>query len=60
MTMKTPKAQVPCGLCGAATPVIHTRRCNRCWELETRIKADPVLAVTILFDLGWALTREAS
>lgn len=25
-----------------------TQRCDRCWELETRIKADPQLATRIL------------
>jgi hypothetical protein len=39
---------VPCGLCGVQTPMTGTERCDRCWELETRIKADPELARKIL------------
>ena len=39
---------VPCGLCGTPTPMTGTRRCDRCWELESRIKGDPELARRIL------------
>jgi len=36
-----------CALCGdEGFPV--TNRCDRCWELETRIEADPPLAARIL------------
>lgn len=28
--------------------MLGTKRCDRCWELETRIKRDPYLAVLIL------------
>ncbi len=44
--------QVPCGLCGKPTPSIGTKRCDPCWELETRIKMDPILARKILEGLG--------
>lgn len=40
--------QVPCELCGTPTPMTGTRRCNRCWELESRVQADPELTLTIL------------
>lgn len=39
---------VKCDLCGAPTSFKGTRRCNRCWELETRIQRDPELARKIL------------
>lgn len=39
---------VRCELCGAHTPMTATKRCDRCWELETRIESDPVLARKIL------------
>ncbi len=45
---------VPCELCGKPTNMTATRRCDRCWELEHRIKADPELAQKILDQLiGW-------
>ena len=39
---------VPCELCGEQTPMTGTRRCDRCWELERRIHANPDLARSIL------------
>jgi len=39
---------VPCGICGLSTTVLRTRRCDRCWELESRIENDPRLACEIL------------
>ena len=39
---------VPCGLCGTPTPMTGTKRCDRCWELESRIHGDPALAQKIL------------
>lgn len=38
---------VPCELCGKPTPMA-TKRCDGCWELETRIKHQPELARKIL------------
>lgn len=38
----------PCGICGLATTGLGTRRCDRCWELERRIEADPEIAEWIL------------
>jgi len=40
--------QVPCGLCGDATRMKGTERCDRCYELETRIQDNPTLARLIL------------
>lgn len=39
---------VPCGLCGRATRMTGTKRCDRCYELERRIQDDPALARQIL------------
>jgi hypothetical protein len=39
---------IPCGICGIATRMRTTKRCDRCWELETRIKASPDIARWIL------------
>ena len=40
--------QVPCKWCGRATRMLGTELCDVCWELETRIKANPKLAVKII------------
>lgn len=45
------RPNVPCGLCGTPTPMTGTKRCDRCWELESRIYGDPVLAQKILDDM---------
>jgi hypothetical protein len=39
---------VPCRLCGAATRMESTKLCDRCWELEKRIHANPEVARKIL------------
>lgn len=39
---------VPCGLCGKPTPMTGTKRCDACWELEMRVRADPELTRRIL------------
>lgn len=39
---------VPCELCGTPTPMLGTKRCNGCWELERRIRMNPELAARIL------------
>lgn len=39
---------IPCELCGAPTHMTSTKRCDRCWELERRVLADPQLAGQIL------------
>jgi hypothetical protein len=44
-------ATVPCGLCGKATRMTGTKRCDGCWELESRIQGDPALAARILASL---------
>jgi hypothetical protein len=39
---------VSCELCGKDTAMTSTKRCDGCWELETRIENNPVLAQKIL------------
>lgn len=39
---------VPCDLCSRPTAMTGTRRCDRCWELESRIHGDIDLARKIL------------
>jgi hypothetical protein len=41
-------SEVPCDICGDPTPMLATKRCDRCWELERRIERDPHLARKIL------------
>lgn len=43
---------VACGLCGQPTPMVHTTRCDRCWELERRLVAAPDIARQILGSIG--------
>lgn len=45
--MNKPKT-VPCELCGTQTDYTATKRCERCWELEHRVEADPDLANLVL------------
>lgn len=37
-----------CDLCGRITLMIGTRKCDRCWELITRIEGDRVLAFKVV------------
>lgn len=39
---------VPCEFCGKPTPMLYTKRCDPCWELEKRIQAAPEIAKQIL------------
>ena len=38
----------PCRLCDEPTLMLSTKLCDGCWELETRILGNPVLARKIL------------
>jgi hypothetical protein len=29
---------IPCEICGKPTPYLGTKRCNNCWEVETRLE----------------------
>lgn len=44
----TDLSSVACELCQNPTPMIHTKRCDRCWELERRLIAAPDIARQIL------------
>lgn len=39
---------IPCRICGEKTPMLGTKLCDRCWELESRILAAPCYAVKII------------
>ena len=43
-----PENVVPCELCEMPTRMTGTKRCDRCYELESRIQQDPKLARKIL------------
>lgn len=47
----TKDEKIPCRLCKKPTSFLGTKLCNRCWELETRIRNDPELALKILEDI---------
>lgn len=49
--MKTRKV-IPCLLCGEPTPMLGTRLCDGCWELDRRIQSTPDIARSILANLG--------
>lgn len=42
---------IPCRLCGRPTPMTGTQLCDRCWELESRIRGDTELAKKIFEDI---------
>lgn len=48
MVGSSPKPTVACRICSNPTPMLGTKLCDRCWELEKRIHADPELAQRIL------------
>ena len=44
------RPHVPCGLCGEPTPMLGTKRCDRCWELEKRVQRAPAIALKVLIE----------
>lgn len=42
---------IPCARCNIPTRMLGTRRCDRCYELERRIQAQPGLAQIILNEI---------
>jgi len=42
---------VPCRWCKRPTRMLSTKRCDSCWELESRIRADIDLAINMLIEL---------
>lgn len=57
-TASTDPRWTACGLCGRQTPMLGTARCNRCWELEKRIRSAPSIARRILSEIE-SSTNEA-
>lgn len=52
------RGTVPCELCEEPTTNDGTERCDRCYELERRIKDDPGIAMQVIGNLeGWSLVR---
>ena len=49
----TKDEEIPCRLCEEPTPMLGTKLCDRCWELETRIHMNPEIATRILNKLGF-------
>ena len=47
-----------CELCDGLTTMGGTRRCDRCWELESRIEADLELAISIIDNKRWRHVNE--
>ena len=38
---------IPCRICGDKTYMLGTKLCDRCWELDTRIRTNLVIAEKI-------------
>jgi hypothetical protein len=57
--MQNNENTVPCELCGTPTPMTVTKRCDRCWELEKRITADPELAKKIIAKVDGMKTKSS-
>lgn len=49
--MKTDKwgrELVPCKWCGCDTAMTGTKMCDACWELDSRVRGDPAMALRML------------
>lgn len=49
---------VNCLLCGGKTTKIGTKLCDRCWELKTRIEANPIVARLVLRKLDTEILKK--
>lgn len=47
-----------CPICQKATRLPHCRECSGCWELRTRIEANPDLAASFLRRLGFVVKSD--
>ena len=47
------KPVVACGLCGAPTNSIATKRCDPCWELERLVHDRPAVAFEVMKEGGF-------
>jgi hypothetical protein len=54
---RTEAEKVPCRICTQPTPMLGTKLCDRCYELETRVKRDPELAAQILASVRPAASK---
>ena len=48
MTYVDNRPRVPCKWCGTPTPMLGTKMCDGCWELEHRIIGQPELALRMV------------
>lgn len=46
------RPRVDCRLCGTPTPMLGTKLCDGCWELERRVLSDPEMARKILANMA--------
>lgn len=46
--MSDEEPTVPCRLCRAPTPMLGTKLCDHCWELERRVQQAPKIAARVL------------
>jgi len=53
-----PPEFIPCQICGEPTRMLGTKRCDRCWELETRVRMNPELARKILEETKKCVNRQ--
>ena len=51
MMHKDETVVVLCTICSNPTPYTGTKKCNRCWELDSRIRMDPDIAKKIIASL---------
>lgn len=49
---------VDCLLCGGETTKIGTKLCDRCWELKTRIEANPTVARLVMRKLDTEILKK--
>lgn len=49
---------IPCKTCGRSTTMLGTKQCDRCYELDSRIRSDPDLARKLLAQTDWIRTTD--
>lgn len=57
--MTTPET-LPCRYCGKPTRMLATRECDPCWELASKVKANPELARKVLREVSQEKARIAA
>lgn len=48
MTAKSTDKLVPCQFCGTPTSKLGTQMCDNCWEIEHRVRDNPILGLRII------------